>query len=494
VRNLEGLLSGLGHPHLLVLGDIMLDRYTWGDAERISPEAPVLVLRAEREEVRPGGAASVAALLRALDAEVTLVGVVGDDANGRVIRTILAESDIKTDGVFLDPERPTTTKHRFMARAAHRNPQQILRVDQESATPLPASLEQRMFDVIAEKLVDCQAVLISDYAKGACTPSLLRRTIDAAANRGVRVIVDPGRIPDCARYEGVYAIKPNRFEAASTTGVRIVSPQDAMQAGRQLCQQLRAEAVIVTLDAEGMVLATPQGPDRWFATTPRTVCDVTGAGDTALAMMGICLACTVPLPEAIQLANLAAGLQVERLGVASVSRVEILAELRPASNGKKQVTLDEMVALAESCRRTGRSLVFTNGCFDLLHVGHITYLQEAAAQGDVLVVGLNSDRSVRALKGPTRPVMPEAERASLLAALACVAHVVLFDEATPEQVIHRLRPDVLVKGGNYSVEDIVGKEYVESYGGKVCVTGLVSGRSTTELLSEIRMGHKGHHP
>jgi D-beta-D-heptose 7-phosphate kinase/D-beta-D-heptose 1-phosphate adenosyltransferase len=358
------------------------------------------------------------------------------------------------------------------------------------------------------------AVLISDYAKGTCTPGLLERIIHAARERGLPVLVDPARISDYSRYQGATLVKPNRRQAGLATGRAIRSPADALDVGRELVQRYGFEAVVVTLDGEGMVMVTADGTAEHVPTRPRQVCDITGAGDMALAMLGICGAAGMSVRESVELANVAAGLEVERLGVAPVTRAEIAAALRhsgtrassrdgspsrpgrirnpdqrqaasPGRNGKL-VTLDEMVSLAAAYRRDGKTVVFTNGCFDLLHVGHASYLEEAAALGDVLVVGLNSDASVRRLKGPERPIVAERDRAALLAALSCVDHVVLFEEDTPHRLLEAIRPDVLVKGGTYTVDQVVGHEIVERYGGRVCVTSTQPGVSTTKLVADIR--------
>lgn len=512
--------DALGSPRLLVLGDLILDRYTWGDAERVSPEAPVLVLRADAHEARLGGAASVAGLLRALDAEVVLAGVVGDDASGRVLRQLLAEAGIDDRLVLCDAQRPTTTKERFIGRAAGRHPHQILRVDEEVCDPLGGDLPQQLADGILARLPEFQAVLISDYAKGVCrtgangeTPidgtrpaaanprsDLLQTVIRAAANCGIPVIVDPARGSDCSGYRGATVLKPNRIEAELASGVPIGSAQDAIRAGDRLCARLGVPAVVITLDREGMVLCQPGQPGELFPTRPRAVYDITGAGDMALALFGLALAyATNPaprnfyaaLPVAVRLANVAAGLEVERLGVSPITRREIRGELlaeRDAEGGKI-VTLDEMVSLAARYRQRGKTIVFTNGCFDLLHVGHLACLRQAARRGDVLVVAINSDDSVRQLKGPGRPVIPAGDRAALVAALDCVDHVLIFSEPTPHALLRRIRPDLLVKGG--TTQEIVGRELVESYGGQVGRTDPFGDVSTTQLIGRTLAGKPG---
>lgn len=481
------IIERFSDTKVLVLGDLMLDRYIWGDAERVSPEAPVLVLRAETEEVRPGGAASVAALLRGVDAKVCLAGVIGDDSSGRVLRALLRDDGIDDNLVLCEEARRTTTKERYLGRAMSRDAHQILRVDYEHRHAIAAQTEQCLAQGVAEALADCSAVLVSDYAKGVCTPRLLRMVIDLAHARGIPILVDPGRGIDVGVYRGATLIKPNRVEAEEAIGKRIASPLEALDVARSLCHQHDFQAVVVTLDQEGIAVCSVDGAADLQPTQIRAVCDITGAGDMVLAVLGLCLAHRVPLLESTRLANLAAGLEVERQGVTVVTRSELARHLtqRTPATRDKIVLLEEMVAAAESYRRHARQIVFTNGCFDLLHVGHVTYLREAATLGDVLIVAINSDDSVRRLKGPARPVICEQHRAGMLAALSCVDHVVIFDDDTPHQLLRAIRPDVLVKGGTYEIEDVMGREFVEAYGGCVRVLGRIEGISTTEIIRSL---------
>jgi D-beta-D-heptose 7-phosphate kinase/D-beta-D-heptose 1-phosphate adenosyltransferase len=479
-------LQQLGRPRLLVFGDLILDRYRSGNVERVSPEAPVLVLAEDAQEMRAGGAASVAALARGLDAEVALAGVVGDDPEGKTLRTQLEAAGIDTLLVLEDSMRPTTVKERLMGRAAGRRPHQMLRVDREVTCPLRMSLEQSLAAALLPTLDRCQALLISDYRKGCCTPQLLHTLIAAARVRNVPVLVDPARVEDYGRYRGATLVAPNRAEASLATGATITQPSEALVAARRLRDICRAQAVVVKLDSDGMVFVEAGGAAEHVPTTPRELYDVTGAGDMVLAVLGLAQAAKLALAEAVRLANAAAGLEVERLGVALVTRGQVAAEVATgASRLRKRVSLDEMVALAEAYRLAGASIVVTNGCFDLLHVGHAHYLEEAAQLGDVLVVAVNSDQSVRSQKGPGRPVIGQEDRAALVSALGCVDHVVVFDELTPHELLHRIRPDVVVKGGTYVPGEVVGREIVEGYGGQVCVTRKVEGVSTTRILASI---------
>jgi D-beta-D-heptose 7-phosphate kinase/D-beta-D-heptose 1-phosphate adenosyltransferase len=477
-------LDSLGRPEVLVLGDLILDLYTWGDAERISQEAPVILLRADRHEKRLGGAANVCQMLRGLEANVTCAGVVGTDEAGNEVREMLHDAGVRCDVLLADERRPTTTKQRFIGRAASRHPHQILRVDSEIRDPIAPEMEARLIQRLTEQIQRYDAILISDYAKGVCTPSLLAAVIDAARTSGVPTVVDPVKSRDYTIYRGATAITPNRNEAEDATGRRIVAAADALAAGRQLCEYAELQMAVVTLDRDGMALVGPEGHGQIFPTKPRAVYDITGAGDMVLATFGICLAAGTAAEQAVQLANVAGGLEVEHVGVAVIRRDEIrsylLAEQQPAAG--KVLTQDRLVEQIQASRARGQRIVFTNGCFDLLHVGHITYLQQAASMGDVLVIGLNSDSSVRNLKGPKRPLINQQDRAALLAALACVDYVTVFDTPTPEALIQRLRPEVLVKGGDYRPDQIVGSQFVQSYGGQVVVTPIVKGISTTKII------------
>jgi D-beta-D-heptose 7-phosphate kinase / D-beta-D-heptose 1-phosphate adenosyltransferase len=485
--DLVAILDRLGAPRVLVLGDLILDRYTYGEAERISPEAPIVVLRASHQEQRLGGAANVCNMLRGLEAEVLCAGVVGEDEAGRATRGMLSEQGIDDTLLLVDPGRPTTVKERFVGRAQAKHPTQILRVDHEVTTPLAAEREDRLIAGIVAALDRVDVVLVSDYSKGVCTPRVLEATIAAARERQLPVLVDPIRDGDFARYRGATMIKPNRIEAERALGRKIQSADDALAAGRALCEGYEAGCAVVTLDSDGMALVHADGRGAVYPTRVRNVYDITGAGDMVLATLGLCLAAGIDPADAVRLANVTGGLEVEQPGVVVLSRDEIRADLLAAQSidGRKIGTRHDAARLAAQARARGQRVVFTNGCFALLHVGHVSYLAEAAALGDLLIVGVNSDASVQRLKGPTRPVIGERDRAAMLAALAAVAFVVVFDEETPCELLRAIRPDVLVKGGTYTVEQVVGHEIVTAYGGAVRVTGVVDGISTTRIVESI---------
>ena len=473
---------------MMVIGDLMLDRYTWGSADRTSQEAPVLVLKASRREHRPGGAANVGLMLNVLESTVTCIGVIGADSAGESLQQALQAAGMVTDGMVVDASRSTTLKERFVGRSGSGLPSQMLRVDTESSEALSPNIERQLVDRVLTKLPLQDAVLISDYDKGVCTPHVVSSTIQRARQQGIPVLVDPGRGRDLSLYRQATVIKPNRSETELATGQRIDSPETALRAGTRLCQQYDFEMAVITLDAEGMALAHRDGSGQIFPTKARSVFDITGAGDMVLSVLGLGFASRLAAEVTVQLANVAAGLEVDRTGVTPLTRNEIRSELtyNQSSSRRRVGDLDQSARQAYEYRRRGKRIALTNGCFDLLHVGHVTYLEEAAAAGDVLIVAINSDRSVRALKGPERPVIAEHDRAGMLAALSCVDHVLIFDEATPHNLLQAIRPDVLIKGGTYRVDEVVGREIVESYGGRVQVAGVVPGISTTQILQNVQ--------
>jgi D-beta-D-heptose 7-phosphate kinase/D-beta-D-heptose 1-phosphate adenosyltransferase len=490
--DLIDLVQRLGQPRVLVVGDLMLDRYVWGNAERISQEAPVILLRADKREERLGGASSVATMLRALGAKVSLAGVIGNDDGGRRVRQMLTDLGIDQEGVVTDADRPTTLKERYIGRAQQRHPQQMIRVDYEVRTPVSAGVEKELRQALAVQLRQADVVLISDYDKGVCTPGLLAATISAARTLGTRVVADPIRGSDYRRYHGCSAITPNRLEAGLATGRVLQATDQALEAASQLCEQLDLEAAIVTLDKDGMALVHRDGRRQVFPTRARQVYDITGAGDMVLSILGMALAAGADYDAAIRLANVAGGLEVEKIGVATVTRDEILRDLLRCPNPSacpgdgKLLGREVLCQEIESRRRLGQRVAFTNGCFDVLHAGHVQYLQEARAQADLLIVGLNSDAGVQALKGPGRPVNPLAARVQVLAGLHAVDYVTVFDEPTPLALIQAVRPDVLVKGADYRRDEVVGADFVEGYGGRVHLAAVCPGYSTTHLLERLR--------
>jgi D-beta-D-heptose 7-phosphate kinase/D-beta-D-heptose 1-phosphate adenosyltransferase len=489
-KELVEFVQNLGAPRVLVVGDAMMDRYVWGDAERISQEAPVILLRADRREERLGGASSVAAMLRALGAKVMLAGIVGNDHDGGRIRQMLTDQGIDHEAVITDVARPSTVKERYVGRAQHRHPQQMIRVDYEDRRAISEQIREQIMLVVNSHLKKSDIVLISDYDKGVCTPGLLSAVISAARAKGIKVLADPIRGHDYRKYHGCSAITPNRLEAGMATGRTLNDMSEVWYAATTLQEKLDLDAAIITLDKDGMALKHRDGRSKHFPTRPRHVYDITGAGDMVMSMLAVALASGADYEQAIQLANIAGGLEVEKIGVATVTRDEILRDLMAGHSAgvstSKVLPIEAVAQELNYRRRLGQRVVFTNGCFDVLHAGHVQYLQEARAQGDLLVVALNSDASVRALKGNTRPVQPLAARSLILASLQAVDFVTVFEESTPMHLIQAIRPDVLVKGADYSKDEIVGAQFVESYGGRVHLATLHHGHSTTNIIERMR--------
>ncbi|MHC4399786.1 MAG: PfkB family carbohydrate kinase [Planctomycetota bacterium] len=487
VSQLTALLTQARRPRILVVGDVMLDRYLWGDVERISPEAPIPVLRVDKQEHRLGGAGSVAAMLAAMEADVLLAAVTGDDAEGRIVRRLLEEIGVEPACLPSDAQRPTTVKERLLGRTHSRHPQQMIRVDREEVESLRPELAAELMQSVREHLGRVDLVLVSDYKKGVCSDEAISQLVAPARAAGVAVLVDPVRSADYRRYAGCTCITPNRSEASSALAVAIRSPDDGLEAARQLLQ-FGVDVAVVTLDRDGIAWADSEGRSDHCPIRPRQVYDITGAGDMVISALGYCLAMGADYPAAVELANLAGGLEVERLGVVPLSRRELLAEVThgPGTVQSKILSRDRLDAELRRRRQAGARIVMTNGCFDLLHPGHVASLEAASHLADCLLVGLNSDRSARELKGPGRPIIDQEGRAAMLAALCFVDYVVIFDEASVTGLVQQVRPEVLVKSDQYSVEEVVGHEIVERHGGQIALAPMVSMYSTSELIRKIR--------
>ena len=468
-------------PTVLVVGDVMCDVYLWGTVQRISTEAPVPIFESTAQHQVLGGAANVAANLRALGCEVRLLGIVGADAAGRCVRELLHRQGIDDTTVLEDPSRPTTEKTRLVAQQQH-----VLRLDRESRAPLTPALVKRALQHSTTLLADVDGLVCSDYHKGVCTPGLLEPLFAMARAAGKPIIVDP-KVRDFSCYAGATVIKPNLAEVERASGHPVTDPTTLAHAAQRLLHQSQAQALLVTRGKDGMSLFHPPHEPVHIPAQAREVFDVTGAGDTVMATLSMALLCGLPLLDAARLANAAAGVVVGKVGTAVVSPEELRIALRADGVGAAHTILsaDTLAMVLQQRQQRGETIVFTNGCFDLLHVGHIQYLQQARALGDCLVVALNDDVSVRLLKGERRPLLPQQERARILAALGCVDYVTIFSEATPLALIMCLRPNVLVKGGDYTPETVVGREVVEAYGGRVCILPYVAGVSTTEIIGSI---------
>ncbi len=464
-------LPDFTRARVLVVGDVMLDRYWQGETARISPEAPVPVVKVEETADRPGGAGNVAMNIAGLGASVCLMGLVGRDEAGEQLARQCIEGGIDTQ--FIHCAQPTITKLRVISRH-----QQLLRLDFEQ--PYTVEDSHSLLEAARIRLAEVDVLVISDYAKGSVSDP--QPLIAAAREAGVEVLVDP-KGQDFTRYRGAQLLTPNLGELRAVVGAWS-GEADLLERARELMTDLALPALLVTRGEAGMTLLRSGEPPIHLPAHTREVFDVTGAGDTVIALLAAAVAAGCELPVATRLANLAAGLVVEKLGTARVSPGELQQRLQ-GEETRGEIARADLPARLERAREAGERIVFTNGCFDLLHAGHVSYLAAARALGDRLIVAVNSDASVQALKGPGRPVNPVEQRMAVLAALASVDWVVAFDETTPEALLRELRPDVLVKGGDYSREQVVGREWVESYGGVVTVVPAVEGCSTTAMLTRI---------
>ncbi len=480
-KTIESLFNRIGQIRCLVIGDLMLDEYLWGKAERISPEAPVQVVDVQREELRLGGAGNVANNLAVLGAQVSVCSVVGQDENGGALIEELDRLAITGDAIFRDPGRRTSRKTRVVA--AH---QQIVRIDRETREPLSAGMEEHICRWIAANAGTFGVILLSDYHKGVLTQRVIETAIAAARQGGIPVLVDP-KGSDFARYRGVTILTPNRREAEIASGVAIRDLESLERAAGVIMDTAGLDHLLITRSEEGMSLFSRSGEAVHIPTVAREVFDVSGAGDTVLASLAVGMAAGLGMSESARLANTAAGIAVAKLGTSTVSPAEIIdavAQTHRDSDSKIK-NLDVLTAIIAAEKGRGKRIVFTNGCFDLLHAGHVKYLQKARGLGDLLVLGLNSDASVRRLKGEKRPLIGEDERAHILAALDCIDYVVLFDDDTPLALITQLKPHILVKGGDYTPEGVVGREVVEAYGGRVELVPFVDCKSTTNIIERV---------
>ncbi|HYK34987.1 bifunctional D-glycero-beta-D-manno-heptose-7-phosphate kinase/D-glycero-beta-D-manno-heptose 1-phosphate adenylyltransferase HldE [Alloacidobacterium sp.] len=474
VRLIEGDWK---NKHVLVVGDVMLDRYIWGDVKRISPEAPVPVVRAAHRSDQAGGAANVAANIAGLGAASTLIGFIGMDEDGQRLRKCLAEAGVAER--FIDvASHPTTSKLRILG-----GNQQILRLDVETTSTFVEEAYLQLQQKVADVLPEIDAIILSDYAKGVLTKTVCRSIITMARKARVPVLVDPKQKKfEC--YRGATMICPNLHELSAATGMSDESVEHVLAAGQGLVPELELDYLTVTLSEKGIAVLRKDRKETYPAVA-RQVFDVSGAGDTVIATLTLSLASGLEIGTAVQLANIAAGVVVSKVGTVPVTSNDLLASLMPEielNTDEKVVDLNQLKRRISAWRSRGEKIVFTNGCFDLLHIGHISLLQQARREGDRLIVAINSDESVSCLKGPTRPIVSERERAYVLAALGVVNAVVIFGESTPLDLIKELHPDVIVKGGDYTEDKVVGAQEVRSWGGRVKIVPTVEGFSTSKLI------------
>jgi len=481
-------LLGLGSPRVVLVGDFMLDRWVYGNSERLSPEAPVPVLRKVRQEAMTGGASNIACAVTALGGQAVCIGVVGNDGDGEELRSLLSGAGVEASRLIGLADRPTTVKTRYVGLAQHRHAQQMFRVDDESTEPLDAEVHELLRAAVRGELHSCDVLAIEDYDKGVAERLATPLLISDARKADVPVVVDPALIADYRRYTGATLLTPNRFEAARASGIEITNGDSMARAAGRIVDITRAEAVVITLDKEGAFLYTADGTSKHIPTRPRSVYDVSGAGDVVLAMLAVAVGGGCDLTAAVGLANVAGGLEVEQFGIVPITRAQVHDELRRMVGRRTSKVVNRKSLADELARRRKRDekIVFTNGCFDLLHAGHVRYLQQARELGSCLVVAINSDDSVRRLKGEGRPIIGADERAVMLGALECVDYVTIFDEDTPEPLLALLKPEVLAKGGTTPV--VVGRQFVEGYGGAVRTLELVDGTSTTSIINRITDG------
>lgn len=479
LQHLLGLAPG---RRVACVGDLMVDRYVYGEVTRLSPEAPVPVLTRSRELMMLGASGNVARNVAALGGEVSLVGLVGGDAEGHEALRLVGEEAGVEGYLVTDADRPTTLKTRFVSGG-----QQLLRVDLETSRPVSGDVEQRLVRTIRDAARGAGAILLSDYGKGVVTEAVIEVCREAAAESGGKLVVD-SKARSFARYGPVDLIKPNAAELANATDLPTETDAQVEVALARALKLWEAKAILVTRASKGISLAVRGQAVRHFPTAAREVFDASGAGDTTLAALGLALAIEAPIEDAIAFAQLASGVAVGKIGTATVSPEELVeaaisAHLAPAE--AKVATAQRMVEEVARWRAKGLRVGFTNGCFDILHKGHVAYLAQARAWCDRLVVGLNSDESVRALKGEGRPVNDLESRALVLAGLGGVDLVVPFEEATPVKLIEAARPDVLIKGADYSEDQVVGGDLVKSWGGEVKLAPIVEGYSTTAAIARM---------
>jgi D-beta-D-heptose 7-phosphate kinase / D-beta-D-heptose 1-phosphate adenosyltransferase len=478
-KELIEILDRIHAVRILVLGDVMLDRFVYGSVARISPEAPIPVLEVSRSMDSAGGAANVARNVAAIGASVTLIGVTGSDSWAAELVEQLAGSPTIDAQLIVDTERPTTVKTRYVADG-----HQLLRADREIRTSLSQDVATKLLAQFETSLRHADVVVLSDYAKGVFSDRVTRAVILAARAANKPVIVDPKAL-DLKKYTGAAILTPNRLELQAACGFECVTDEAVESAARLFLDNDICQAMVVTRGKDGMSAIGKDQPAVHLRTTARQVFDVSGAGDTVIAAMSLGIAVGASIVSAATLANLAAGIVVGKLGTAAVAGSELIDELTPLharAGDSKIFTLESVLQLTEIWREQGASIAFTNGCFDLLHPGHVSLLDQAKRSADRLIVGLNSDDSIRRLKGADRPIQNEIARATVLSSLKFVDAVVIFSEDTPIELIHALKPDVLVKGADYTLEAVVGGDFVRSRGGRVILAELVEGQSTSSMV------------
>ena len=464
-------------PKLLVIGDLMIDHYLWGSCERISPEAPVQVVNVKSESAVLGGAGNVINNLNALGAQVDVISVVGGCEISDELKVLLKNINVSTQHLITQKDRITSKKSRIIAAQ-----QQVVRYDRESSDEISAESQKSILDTFTNIIANYNGVLLSDYGKGVLTSDLTQSLISIANKNNKKVLVDPKGL-DYSKYKGAYLLTPNKKEASEATQVNIKDDASLTQAISQLKTQCDLTVSLITLSEQGVAIYDDKL--RTHPTVAREVFDVTGAGDTVLASLGFALACGYEIDDAVEFSNLAAGVVVGKIGSATASLNEIIeyeSSLNKSSSDAHIKTLNEITVLSKDLKARDKKIIFTNGCFDILHAGHVRYLETAKSYGDVLILGLNSDRSVTALKGEGRPINTQLDRAYILAALEAVDYVVVFDDDTPYDLIKAIKPHILVKGGDYEGKQVVGQDIAD----ELKLVQFVDGKSTTKTIEKIQ--------
>lgn len=478
--NLIEKLDSIKQKNILVIGDIMLDRYYFGTAKRISPEAPVPVLLKKDEKIVLGGAANVAINIKKAKQNVSMLSVIGDDIEGNILISLLEENNIDTSLIVKDKNRCTSVKNRFIGQ----NNIQMFRFDEEVTNTVDEKVNNYILNILEKNINKYDIVVISDYNKGLLNIDNTKKMIEIANSNDVKTLIDI-KEPKYEKYKNAYLIKPNLEELKQITNMPTDTEEQILNAARTLLKETNCEYVLATRGKDGMMIVSKE-EFKNIECMSREVYDVTGAGDTVISYLAVCLTNNIPLIDSIQIANYAAGVGVSKMGTYAVSVEEIQKYIEEENNvslENKVVTLEELVKILS--KKGNKKVVFTNGCFDIFHVGHVRYLRETSKLGDILVVGINSDSSVKRLKGEKRPIVTQDERAELISSLDFVSYVVIFDEDTPYNIISKIKPDIITKGGDYNPDNVVGKDIAESYGGKVVICPLIEGKSTTNIIKKI---------
>jgi len=475
-------ISKFDQCRLLVVGDLMLDEYLWGEVDRISPEAPVQVVAIQKEDFALGGAGNVVNNAVALGAKVSVVGVIGTGRNGRLLLKRFNELGVDTAGIIQEPDRATTQKTRIIAANQH-----VLRIDRETKQNISGPTLDKMIRLILDKMPDIDVVLISDYGKGLITKNLLSKVTASAKKHKKMIIVDPKGL-DFSKYSGVSILTPNKKEAALASGVEINNESSLEKAANKLLENISLDNLLITCGKDGMVLFEKNKEPFRVKAEARQVFDVSGAGDTVLAVFGLAVASGASIHNSVAIANTAAGIVVGKVGTATVSKQELASAIKTDDHGlpAKYKDLFELPALVEDLKKKGKRLVLTNGCFDLLHAGHIMLFSASKQLGDILVVAIDDDESVKKLKGSGRPVLNAKERSRILSALDAVDYVVVFSSHELKKLIEIIQPDVLTKGSNYTSKEVFGRELVEKYGGRVKLIPVTENISSTRIINNIK--------